>query len=72
MSIEAMNAAWELEKKVNPATAYNSWCRGYEAGRKAIEAAEKQERESNGTRAWYTIDEFNERAEKLIEKGKNT
>jgi hypothetical protein len=31
MSQEAMKLAWEAEKKVNPHTAYNSWCRGYEA-----------------------------------------
>ena len=26
-----MNKAWEDEKKKHPNTAYNSWCRGYEA-----------------------------------------
>ena len=49
MSIEVMNEAWELEKKANPGTAYNSWCRGYEAGRKAIASAEKQEPRCMGT-----------------------
>jgi hypothetical protein len=42
MSIEAMNEAWYLEKQKNPHTAFNSWCRGYEAGVEAIEQAEKQ------------------------------
>jgi len=35
-----MNEAWYLEKQKNPHTAFNSWCRGYEAGVKAIEQAE--------------------------------
>ncbi len=43
MSIEAMNEAWYLEKQKNPHTAFNSWCRGYEAGVKAIEQEEKQQ-----------------------------
>lgn len=34
---EAMKLAWKDEKKRNPHTAYNSWCRGYEAAlRQAI------------------------------------
>lgn len=31
---EALKMAWESEKKANPHTAFNSWCRGYEAGRR--------------------------------------
>jgi hypothetical protein len=31
LSIEAMNEAWYLESQKNPHTAFNSWCRGYEA-----------------------------------------
>ena len=40
---EAMKLAWEDEKKRNPHTAYNSWCRGYEAGlRQALEQPERE------------------------------
>jgi hypothetical protein len=31
MSIKAMNEAWAKEVAKNPHTAYNSWCRGFEA-----------------------------------------
>ena len=51
---EAMKLAWESEKKANPHTAYNSWCRGYEAGlRQALEqpkgAYEVNCKKCNGT-----------------------
>lgn len=32
MNLDIMNLAWLEEIKNNPQTAYNSWCRGYEAG----------------------------------------
>jgi len=32
---EAMSAAWDAETVANPHTAYNSWCRGYEAALRA-------------------------------------
>ena len=68
MNIEAMKQALEKIATVNATDyEYQQWAR--EA--LAIAEAEKQERESNGTRAWFTIDEFNEWAEKLIEKEKD-
>ena len=70
MSREAMKQALEaLEYDSRPETEYgiNS---AITILRQAIEEAEKQERETNETKAWFTIDEFNEWAEKLIEREK--
>ena len=78
MSIEAMKATPHkqlidelMDSRIPKTEREHAAARGIERLRHAIEAAEKKERASNGTRSWFTIDEFNEWAEKLIEKEKD-
>ena len=78
MIIEAMKATPHkqlidelMDSRIPKTEREHAAAREIERLRQAIEAAEKKERESNGTRAWFTIDEFNEWAEKLIEKEKD-
>ena len=69
MSIEAMKEALEKIANVNATDyEYQQWAREALA---IAAAAEKQERESNEAKAWFTVDEFNEWVEKLIEKEKD-
>lgn len=57
----AMQQAWEIEERTNPHTAYNSWCRGYEAGR-------KDENEA----CWFAVrDAMKEKHKQLSTQGEN-
>ena len=58
LSIEAMNEAWYLESQKNPHTAFNSWCRGYEAAIKLAKpepAAEKSDLERDAASLLFAL-----------------